>query len=65
MSRRGERASVGAKPFVRANYIRKFDAHGRSIAPEEAKRFCDLVQRRPQTDAEEVGALNVALPRTT
>jgi len=54
---------LGAKPFVRANYIRKFQTLTEEvIAPEESKRFLDLVQRLPQLTAAEVSELNVALP---
>jgi 2-methylcitrate dehydratase len=53
----------GAKPFGRADYIRKFETLTEDIiAPEESKRFLALVQRLPQLTAQEVLQLNVALP---
>jgi 2-methylcitrate dehydratase len=54
---------LGAKPFVRADYIRKFQTLTEEvIAPGESKRFLDLVQRLPQLTAAEIGELNIVLP---
>ena len=50
----------GARPFARADYIRKFEqlAHDR-IAPAEAQRFLALVQRLPELTADELLGLTV------
>ena len=54
---------LGAKPFGRADYIRKFETLTEDvISTAESKRFLELVQRLPQLTAAEVGELNVALP---
>ena len=54
---------LGAKPFIRANYIRKFETLTEDVvSADESKRFLQLVQRLPQLTSEEVGELNVALP---
>jgi 2-methylcitrate dehydratase len=54
---------LGAKPFVRADYIRKFAMLTEGlISDDESKRFLDLVQRLPQLTAAEVLELNVMLP---
>ena len=54
---------LGAKPFDRADYIRKFETLTESLLlPEESKRFLTLVQRLPQLTAAEVCGLNVMLP---
>jgi 2-methylcitrate dehydratase len=54
---------LGAKPFGRANYIRKFETLTEDvISSEESKRFLELVQRLPQLTAAEICELNVALP---
>ncbi len=54
---------LGAKPFGRADYIRKFQTLTEDvIAAGESKRFLELVQRLPQLTAAEVGELNVVLP---
>ena len=54
---------LGAKPFVRANYIHKFETLTEDvISKEESKRFLQVVQRLPQLTAAEVGELNVVLP---
>jgi 2-methylcitrate dehydratase len=53
----------GAKPFGRADYIRKFQTLTEdSVSAGESERFLTLVQRLPQLTAAEVGELNVALP---
>lgn len=55
--------SLGARPFGRTEYIRKFKTltHG-IITEEEQERFLALVQRLPELTAEEVSQLNVTLP---
>ena len=54
---------LGAKPFGRADYIRKFETLTEDlVAADESKRFLNLAQRLPQLSAAEVGALNVVLP---
>ena len=54
---------LGAKPFGRPDYIRKFQILTEDvIAAGESKRFLELVQRLPQLSAAEVGELNVILP---
>jgi 2-methylcitrate dehydratase len=54
---------LGAKPFGRADYIRKFETLTEDlISVDESKRFLQLVQRLPQLSAMEIGELNVVLP---
>ncbi|HEX4349868.1 MAG TPA: MmgE/PrpD family protein [Verrucomicrobiae bacterium] len=54
---------LGAKPFGRADYIRKFETLTEDLVDsDESKRFLALVQRLPQLTAAEIGELNVALP---
>jgi 2-methylcitrate dehydratase len=54
---------LGAKPFGRADYIRKFEGLTEDLVlPAESKRFLALVQRLPQLTAAEVCELNVVLP---
>ena len=52
---------AGARPFARADYLRKFEtlAEGR-IEPAEIGRFLELVQRLPELTAAELGGLTVA-----
>jgi 2-methylcitrate dehydratase len=53
----------GARPFSRADYIRKFEMLTEGLASaEESKRFLSLVQRLPQLTPAEVGELNLVLP---
>jgi 2-methylcitrate dehydratase len=54
---------LGAKPFGRADYIRKFEmlTEGQ-VSADESKRFLALVQRLPQLTTTEVCELNVVLP---
>ncbi|MEM6431501.1 MAG: MmgE/PrpD family protein [Deinococcota bacterium] len=55
--------SLGAKPFVRKDYIRKFDALTEGVIENiERDRFLELVQRLPKLDANEVQELNVRVP---
>lgn len=62
-----ERANAhpaGAIPFVRANYIKKFDTlTSPIIASQERDRFLDLVGRLSSLTPTEVLALNVEVPQ--
>jgi 2-methylcitrate dehydratase len=54
---------LGAKPFGRADYIRKFETLTEGlVSVEESKRFLALVQRLPHLTAAEIEELNVVLP---
>jgi 2-methylcitrate dehydratase len=54
---------LGAKPFGRADYIEKFQTLTEDlISCEESARFIETAQMLPQLRADELGALNVALP---
>jgi 2-methylcitrate dehydratase len=54
---------LGAKPFGRTDYIRKFETLTEGlVAADESERFLQLVQRLPQLTAVEVGEFNIALP---
>ena len=54
----------GARPFGRAEYIRKFRTLTDDILdPKESARFLDLVQRLPDLSAAEVMALNPVAPK--
>jgi 2-methylcitrate dehydratase len=54
---------LGARPFVRADYIRKFRTLTEDlISPEEGTRFLAAAQRLPELPAEELDSLNVVLP---
>jgi len=54
---------AGAKPFKRADYIRKFDTLTADIiTKEERNRFISLVERLPELTAVEVQQLNVQIP---
>jgi 2-methylcitrate dehydratase len=54
---------LGAKPFGRADYIRKFETLTEDlVSSAESKRFLALVQRLPQLTAAEVCELNPVLP---
>jgi len=53
---------AGAKPFKRADYIRKFDTLTEGlISKNERDRFLTLVQRLPELSANEVSELNVIM----
>ncbi len=53
----------GARPFGRAEYIKKFKTLTEEILdPSESARFLDLVQRLPNLSAEEVVQLNPVAP---
>ena len=54
--------TLGARPFTRPDYVRKFETlTAGSISPAESRRFLDLVQALPDLGAAEVGQLNVVL----
>ncbi len=51
---------LGARPFVREDYVRKFRLLAEPVlAPEEIDRFLALAERLPQLSAEEVRQLNI------
>jgi 2-methylcitrate dehydratase len=53
----------GARPFERADYIRKFETLTDGIiTPRESARFLAAVQDLPKLAAGELGELNVAIP---
>jgi 2-methylcitrate dehydratase len=53
----------GARPFQRADYIRKFETLTDGIiTPRESARFLAAVQDLPKLAAGELGELNVAVP---
>ncbi len=54
---------LGAKPFERADYIRKFQMLTDGIiTSRESNRFLETVQNLPRLTAGELAGLNVALP---
>jgi len=54
---------LGARPFGRADYIRKFHTLTEGIvSPREASRFLEVAQGLPSLSAEELHLLNIALP---
>ncbi|MGH7942955.1 MAG: MmgE/PrpD family protein [Limisphaerales bacterium] len=54
---------LGARPFGREEYIRKFESLTRDmVLLAESKRFLSLVQRLPELTAPEVCELNVTAP---
>jgi 2-methylcitrate dehydratase len=54
---------AGARPFVRENYIQKFDTLvSEIITQDERNRFLDLVQDLPNLSAAQVAQLNVQIP---
>ncbi|MBX3033181.1 MAG: MmgE/PrpD family protein [Bdellovibrionaceae bacterium] len=54
---------AGAKPFQRADYIRKFDTLTEGIiTKDERNRFISLCERLPELTANEVKLLNVQIP---
>jgi 2-methylcitrate dehydratase len=58
--------SLGARPFGRAEYIKKFRTLTEGIvSPAEQERFLTLVQRLPELSAAEVRELNVQIPLET
>ncbi|MHB1305058.1 MAG: MmgE/PrpD family protein [Acidiphilium sp.] len=55
--------SLGARPFGREDYIRKFETLTDGIvAPRESARFLEAVQDLAKLPAGELGRLNVSLP---
>ncbi|HYJ51014.1 MAG TPA: MmgE/PrpD family protein, partial [Microbacterium sp.] len=51
---------LGARPFAREDYIRKFRLLAEPVlAPEEIERFLDLAQRLPDLTADEVQQLTI------
>jgi 2-methylcitrate dehydratase len=51
---------LGARPFARADYVRKFRTLADGVlAPAEIERFLALAERLPQLTPAEVGELNV------
>ncbi|THG29573.1 MmgE/PrpD family protein [Naasia lichenicola] len=51
---------LGARPFARADYIRKFRTLAEGVVEEaEVERFLGLVQRLPELSVDEVRQLNV------
>ena len=54
---------AGAKPFKRADYIRKFDTLTADIiSKDERNRFISLCERLPELTASELQQLNVQIP---
>jgi 2-methylcitrate dehydratase len=54
---------LGAKPFARADYIRKFQMLTEDlISGDESGRFIDAAQQLAELRADELGSLNVVLP---
>jgi len=54
--------TLGAQPFARADYVRKFETLTEGlISPAESIRFLDLAQRLPSLNAAEVAMMNVVL----
>ena len=55
--------SLGATPWRRADYIRKFETLTAGLlAPAETRRFLDLVQQAPTLRADQLSGLNLVLP---
>jgi len=55
--------TLGATPWTRPDYIRKFRALTEGILdPAEAERFLDVAQRLPALSAEALAGLTIALP---
>lgn len=53
---------LGAKPFARPDYIKKFEMLAADIVEaDERVRFLDLVQRLPDLSADDLGGLNVQI----
>ena len=56
--------TLGATPWRRADYIRKFETLTEGLIDgAESRRFLDLVQRLPSLSAADLIGLNVAAPR--
>jgi 2-methylcitrate dehydratase len=57
---------LGAKPFTRADYRRKFQVLTEStLSGQESRRFLDTVQELPDLPAGELRRLNLAEPTGT
>ena len=55
--------TLGATPWTRADYIRKFETlTDGTLDPAEARRFLDVVQRLPSLGPQALRELTVALP---
>ncbi len=55
--------TLGATPWQRADYIRKFETLTEGLLDRaEARRFLDVAQRLPELGAEELMGLTIALP---
>jgi 2-methylcitrate dehydratase len=53
---------LGARPFVRADYIRKFETLTEAVLPQqESERFLALVQSLPKLEPSSLPSLNVVL----
>jgi 2-methylcitrate dehydratase len=58
--------TLGATPWRRADYVRKFSTLIEGILdPAEARRFLDVAQRLPELRADELAGLTIALPAGT
>jgi 2-methylcitrate dehydratase len=58
--------TLGAKPFGRADYIRKFQIlTARIISSQESQRFLDTAQRLSDLSATDLHQLNIELPGET
>jgi len=57
---------LGAKPWTRPDYVRKFDTLTEGIiTEEERKRFLEIVQNIADLDATDLHQLNVQIPLST
>ena len=57
---------LGAKPFGREDYLRKFVKLTEGILfKQEAERFLEVVQRLPHLSGEEIQNLSLSLPDGT
>jgi 2-methylcitrate dehydratase len=55
--------TLGATPWVRADYIRKFRMLAEGVVPEaEVARFLEVVQRLPTLEAGELHLLELLIP---
>ena len=54
---------LGARPFARADYVRKFQTlTDEVLLPEESARFLEAAQRLPHLTSAQLGELNITLP---
>ena len=57
---RADAHPLGARPFARENYIKKFRILAEPVLTEaEIERFLELVQRLPELSVDEVRELNI------